>query len=213
MSATTAAAVPLERLQEGTRRALAAIEKRRSVRSFKPERLDSSVVSALLEAAVQAPTARHLEPWAFVVIQDPVLLKRISDRAKETWPPRDSPPHDRHAAAHVPAGDHFAQLLAADELNIFYDAGTLIVICARHTGPFAAADCWLAAENLMLAATDMGLGTCCIGSAVQALNAPDIKEELSIPPDVDAVAPVIVGVPALVPPATGRKEPLILSWK
>jgi len=42
---------------------------------------------------------------------------------------------------------HFAQEMANPEFSIFYDASTLIVICARPMGPFVAADCWLAAET------------------------------------------------------------------
>ena len=190
-----------------------AIEERRSVRSFRPGILDEPTVRELLGAAVLAPTARHLEPWAFVIVQDRALLKRISDRAIATWPPLPAPDHERQAAAHLPPASHAPGLLAAAELNVFYDAGTLIVICARPLGPFVNADCWLAAENLMLAATGLGLGTCCIGSAVEALNAPDLKAELGIPPDVLVVAPVIVGVPETVPAPTPRKAPIILSWK
>ena len=51
------------------------------------------------------------------------------------------------------------------------------------------ADCWLAAENLMLAATAKGLGTCCIGFAVGILNTEEVKRELGIPEDGAAVAP------------------------
>lgn len=203
----------LPRILARTLRKIDAIEERRSVRSFKPEKLDKDTIAALLQAAVLAPTARHLEPWAFVVVQDRALLKRISNRAKAAWPPQTSAPQEKHAAAHVPATSHFAGLLDSEDFNIFYDAGTLIVICARPVGPFAVADCWLAAENLMLQATEMGLGTCCIGSAVEALNAPDIKAELGIPKNVDVVVPVIAGVPDFVPAPTGRQEPVILSWK
>jgi len=171
-----------------------AIEQRRSVRSFQPATVDEPTVRALLRAAVLAPTARHLEPWAFVVVQDRDLLKRISDRAKAMSP--------EQSAHHEP------------DFNVFFDAGTLIVICVRPVGSSATADGWLAAENLMLAATELGLGTCCVGgAATEALNSPEIKAELAIPPDVEVVAPVVVGVPKAVPPPTGRKEPVILSWR
>ena len=64
---------------------------------------------------------------------------------------------------------------------VFYDASTLIVICAKPMGPFVSADCWLAAENLMLAASALGLGTCCIGSAIPALNSPEAKPRAGDP--------------------------------
>ncbi|MEO7343612.1 MAG: nitroreductase family protein, partial [Methylotenera sp.] len=55
---------------------------RRSVRSYHTRKVDKVTISALLEAAVRAPTAIHQEPWAFVIIQDMELLKYLSDRAK-----------------------------------------------------------------------------------------------------------------------------------
>lgn len=61
---------------------LRAIYERRAVRAYTAERLGENMIRALLDAAIQAPTALHVEPWAFVVVQDKVLLKRLSDRAK-----------------------------------------------------------------------------------------------------------------------------------
>lgn len=89
---------------------------------------------------------------------------------------------------------------------------TLIVICARDGGPYVQADCWLAAENLMLAACDAGLGTCCIGFAIPVLNTVELKAELRIPADTAAVAPIIVGYPSGPVDAPARAEPRVLSW-
>jgi nitroreductase len=183
-----------------------AISQRRSVRSYLPERLERDTVHALLAAAVRAPTAVHEEPWAFVVVQDPNALKRLSDRAKPLF-------LEEVHRAHLDRGGHALDIFASPDFNIFYDAGTLIVICARPMGPFVVADCWLAAENLMLAACSMVLGTCVIGSAVPALNTPEIKSELGIPAALTAIAPIIVGVPSGETPRTARKEPEILYWK
>jgi nitroreductase len=58
---------------------------RRSIRSYTGETIDADAVRALLDAAVQAPTAMHSEPWLFVVIQDAAVLKRYSDQAKASW--------------------------------------------------------------------------------------------------------------------------------
>jgi nitroreductase len=98
-----------------------------------------------------------------------------------------------------------------EKFNIFYDASTL-VICARDAGTYVQADCWLAAENLMLAACDVGLATCCIGFAIPVLNTPEVKAELQIPAEVASVAPIIVGYPNSTVAAPSRTEPRILSW-
>jgi len=200
----------MRKLKETPLSALDAIFTRRSVRSYQHQKVDADTIRALLDAAVQAPTAVHMEPWSFVVVQNDAMLKRYSDAAKASWV-QDAA---KYEALHVPKlGRGFAARVGDPAFSIFYDAGTLIVICARPLGPFVEADCWLAAENLMLAASALGLGTCCIGSAVPVLNKPDVKSELGIPDDAKAVVPIIVGVPAGAVKDVPRKAPAILSWK
>lgn len=178
-----------------------AIWKRHSVRSFTHGPIDRAATRTLLQAAVRAPTAMHEEPWAFAVIQDKATLKRLSDRAKEMMEAERGP--------HAP-GRHRSSRFAPPE-NIFYEASTLIVICAEPVSDYVVADCWLAAENLMLAAVAMGLGTCVIGLAIPALNSPEWKAELGIAPGMIAHAPIIVGTPGEEASPTSRKEPRILS--
>jgi len=201
----------MEQLLEDRRGVLDAIYRRRAVRAYSQERPGDASIQALLEAAVHAPTAMHAEPWKFVVIQDKEMLKRYSERAKSMML------QEAHAHEHVDLfpGRSLQERLARlsdPTFNIFYDAGTLIVICRKAAGPFTDADCWLAAENLMLAAYAENLGTCCIGFAIPVLNAPDVKRELGIPERGAAVAPIIVGVPRGMPEPVARKPPEILRW-
>jgi len=176
-----------------------AIYKRRAVRSYKAQAVDPETVKLLLAAAVQAPTAIHEEPWSFLVIQDRDLLREISESAKSLI--------DSETRKHL--GHHFTE----PDFNIFYNAGTLIVIYGKPYGPFVVADCWLAAENLMLAAYAHGLATCVIGLAVQALNTPEWKRKLGVPQDYTAYAPLILGVPEGKTAPVPRKEPDIIAWK
>jgi nitroreductase len=193
--------------------ALDVIFMRRSVRDYAPQQLDKATIKSLLDAAVQAPTAMHEEPWSFVVIQDRALLRRYSDIAKGNWAAEAAHYRQLHPPADAEAAQAFVQRFASPDFCIFYNAPALIAICAKRSGPFATADCWLAAENLMLAACALGLGTCCIGSAAPALNSPAVKAELGIPNDVDVVAPIIVGVPAAEATESARRTPDILMWK
>lgn len=182
-----------------------AIQSRRSVRSYSGRQLDRRTVQMLLHAAVWAPTAIHEEAWAFVVVQDSSLLKALSDRAKPIFA-------EQMQRAGTGRTGHSFEHLTSPDFNIFYDANTLIVICAKPVSPFVSADCWLAAENLMLAACAEGLGTCVIGSALSELNSAESKAELGIPEDYTAVAPIIVGYPNGATPVSIRREPVVLAW-
>jgi nitroreductase len=176
-----------------------AIYHRRSIRSYTATTVDDARLHAVLEAAVRAPTARHQESWAFVIVQDKALLRKISDTAKAGVAER--------LRQHPELGN--LHDFSSPDYNIFYNAGTLILICAKAAADFAPADCWLAAENLMLAAHAMGMGTCVIGLALQAVNG-DMKESLGVPADMNVMAALIVGEPAEEPPETPRKSPQIL---
>lgn len=182
-----------------------AIGHRRSVRNYTSQTIEKSVILRLLDAAVHAPTAMHEEPWLFAVIQDKRLLDRLSESAKTLV-------RDEAKSGDSPRSAHTLHVVDKPDFHVFYNAGTLIVIYSKLQGPFVVADCWLAAENLLLSACAQGLGTCVIGFTVSALNTPEWKSELKIPVEMTAIAPMIVGVPAVETPPVSRKPPEILSW-
>ncbi len=183
-----------------------AILARRSVRSYTSDMLPRNIVQTLLEAAVRAPTAMLEEPWAFVVVQNRQLLERLSERAKPIFVEEV-----RHRNSQ--GANHAFEHSVRPDFDLFHGAGTLVIICAKPSSQFGVATCWLAAENMMLAACEMGLGSCVIGSSVSTLNIRTVKTELGIPDEYTAIVPIIMGVPKEETKATGRKEPLVLAWK
>ena len=183
-----------------------AIYSRRSVRDFKPKTVGQDIIQTLLDAAVHAPTAMHEEPWSFVIVQDKTLLHRLSESAKSYMrKEKEGSPADQ--AKHVLA------LVNRPGFEIFYNASTLILICSKVHEATGVFDCWLAAQNLMLAAHAKGLGTCVIGLSSLALTAPEWRAELGIPVGTTVVVPLILGEPAKKPPISLRKPPEILAWK
>jgi len=181
-----------------------AIYERRAVRAYTNGVVEKAAIRALIDAAIQAPSAVNQQPWAFVVLQNESLLRRISARAKQL------------TLAHLQPGtalfEHRA-MLEDPAFDVFHGAGTLIVVCATPGSWPANEDCCLAAQNLMLAAHGVGLGTCPIGFAREALNEPEMKRELGIPDDHSVVMPIIVGHPREQPLPTPRHEARILAWK
>jgi nitroreductase len=172
---------------------------RRSVRSFKPRSVEPVVIKTLLEAAVWAPTAMHKEPWGFVIVQNKDILKKISDLAKPLF------------IEELKKFGTREDVLKHTDDNLFYDAGTLIIICGKTNGNLPIADCWMAAENMVLAACAMNLGSCVVASALPAMILPDVKAILGIPAGFTAIAPVIIGYPKAEAATSSRKAPLILK--
>lgn len=183
---------------------LAAINTRRSIRNYSPEPVSKHQVNQLLHAAIQAPSAMNSQPWAFAVIQDPEVLKSMSDRAKAFL---------LSIMDQRPLMEKYRGAMMNSEFNIFYNASTLLVVYAKPEGPHPEDDCCLAAQNIMLMAHNMGLGSCWIGFARPLLNLPDVKQGLGVPEDYQAIAPLIIGTPAGKAVDIPRKEPEILFWK
>ena len=177
-----------------------AISGRRAVREYTGEPVDERSIRILVDAAVQAPSAVNQQPWAFTVVRDQNVLDRVS---------RDAKSHMLSTLKAGPHSEHFRSLLGNPEFHMFYHAPVLIVISAVAEGPWIAEDCALAGENLMLAAYDMGLGSCWIGLAQSYLNTPDGKTVLGIPAAWVPIAPIIVGRPKSMPPPVPRKEPVV----
>ena len=181
-----------------------AIKTRRSVRKYLDKPVSKETIEQLIEAAVLAPSAMNCQPWAFGVIQGKDKLKGYSDQAKAFI---------LENLDKFPILSRYKDTLSNPESNLFYGTSTLLIIYSKNVGPNPRVDCALAAENVMLAARSMGLGTCWIGLSIALLNSPEAKKELGVPEDYDVVAPIIIGYPDGEMPPTPRTAPEMLFWK
>jgi nitroreductase len=182
---------------------LKAIYQRRAIRQFSDAETMAGVVTELLRAAVQAPSACNEQPWSFAVFQGRERLVEYSRRAKE------------HLMSLTDASfglDPRIDRYANPNINIFHGADTVIVICVRPCRHASTEDCFLAAQNLMLAAHGFGLGSCPVGFARPWFNLPEVKTELGIPGACTAVLPIAIGHAAGPVPAVARNEAEIVSW-
>jgi nitroreductase len=178
------------------------IADRRAIRDYADEPVPEDLIKMLIRAATLAPSAVNQQPWAFAVVQDQLALRRYSVRAKSLL---------AKSADSETSLSRLREVLVDPDFK-FYNAGTLIVICAKPLGRHPDWDCYLAGQNLMLAAVDLGTGTCPIGLAWPLLSEPDVKEELGIPPSYIPVLPIIVGFPREPAAPVERKDPEILCW-
>ena len=194
----------------GTMSALDVIFAQRPVRSYTPDQIQPSTVRALLDAAVQAPPSLFTKQLGFVVVQSGPTLRRLSDLAKAWW--REEVRTNRHR--YLDVSPDVLHQFSDPQFDVFHGATTLIVLCDRHGDAFGAGDCWLAAENLMLAAGALGLGGCCIGAALPVLNSAEMRHELGLSPVVTAVAPIVIGAPkAPIEAEEEAREPDVLAWR
>jgi len=176
------------------------LRNRRAVRDYKGNPISREVIERLVEAAILAPSAVNLQPWAFAALLDTKRIDSYAERARE-WLIKNP--------AETGLGDDGREILEKPGFSIFYHAPALVLVMAQNPVRQAIEDCCLAAENLMLAARDEEIGSCWIGFARPWLNLPSTKKELGLAQEYCVVAPVVLGYPAAWPESHGRKRPEI----
>jgi nitroreductase len=179
---------------------------RRSVRDYKPNDVPDDTIRELIKAGTYAPSAVNTQPWRFVVIKNREMIDRLSERAKKLW-------LDSVDKSSDPEITRVANIMKIPEFNIFYNAPVLILIFAVPEAYSPQYDCASAAENMMLAAQSLGIGSCWIGFGMPLGSDHDILAELKVPEDYRLMVPLIFGYPVKdVQTAPPRKEDVIFNW-
>ncbi len=151
--------------------ALQAIMERRSVRRYRREPVPSEHLQQILEAARQAPSAGNRQPWHLVVVRDPEQKRRLAQACN-------------------------GQLWLADA-----DCIVVAVGLSQVNARWCRVDATIALENLVLAASSLGYGTCWIG----AFDPDRVREVCAIPAEAEIVACTPIGVPEEWPAPRPRK--------
>ena len=106
------------------------LRQRRSIRNFTPEKIAPDSIDALMEAALRAPSSRGINPWEFVLVDDPGLLGKLAQ-----------------------AKPHGAGFLKNAPLAI-------VVCADSTKSDVWVEDCSIAAIIIQLMAVSLGLGSC-----------------------------------------------------
>lgn len=139
---------------------------RRSIRRYTAEPVSEKEIKTMLEAAMAAPSASNRKPWHFIVATDKHTL-------------------DKLARVHP-----YAKML--------FEAPLCIAVCGdKSISPrYWVQDCSAAAENLLLAATALGLGAVWLGVHPRESRVGPIRKVLKLPEIIVPLNLISIGHPA-----------------
>ncbi|MEU4158910.1 NADPH-dependent oxidoreductase [Actinoplanes sp. NPDC026670] len=154
----------------------------RSVRRFGPRDVTADELTALVAAAQSAPTSSNLQPWSVVAVRDPERKKRLSALAGNQAFIAQAP------LFLVWIADLGRARRLADRAGVAADAADYL-----ETTLIGFIDTALAAQNAVVAARSLGLGTVFVGAI---RNHPEeVAAELGLPPHAVAAFGLAVGEP------------------
>jgi nitroreductase len=177
------------------------VHRQRACRIFSDDSVPDALIAKVLDAATYAPSAENRQPWEFVVVRDPRARDQLGGVMRRAWTGGGR----AFAESRIPAG-----MLADVDRGMtggVAGAPVLVVVAAdtqRGLPETVASSIFPAVQNLLLAATALGLGSAL--TTLATVFAGEVRELTGLPDHVEPVALVPLGYPArpLGPP---RREP------
>ena len=198
-----------------------AINKRRSVRSYEPKPIPRDVINTIIEAGNQAPSRGREEkgtkeflfqPWRFVVVEDPEFKQKLVQTTLPIWKKFTESMKETHPEIYKKVMMDYEAMDEPKDM-VYYSAPVILFVI----GPASyAVSCALACENIMIAATSLGLGSCYVGFGAMVKGDADVVKALELKDDERIYGPILLGYPKDEPTALAsirpkKKEPMI-KW-
>jgi len=173
--------------------AIEAINNRRSVRLYEQKPIPRDVINTIIEAGNQAPfvSEKRFQPWRFVVVEDPEFKQKLVQtvepiRSRYVESMKETTPELYEQAMTL--------YEAMDEPKdlVYYSAPVIVFVI----GPARNATCCaLACENIMIAATSLGLGSCYVGFGAMVTGDADVVQTFELTDDERIYGPILLGYP------------------
>ena len=122
---------------------------RRSVRKYQPQAVNRDTMQIIVECGINAPNAINRQAWEIRVVDNPEVIKKLTDLYV-----KDNPKEAENPSF----------------INMFRNAPTVAFIANDTTFAYSPVDCGLMAENMILSAWSMGIGSCCLGGPARFMK-------------------------------------------
>jgi nitroreductase len=183
---------------------ITCILERRSIRKYKPEQIPESALQAIICAGTYAPSAGGRQSPYIVVCQNETINAELGKINKAAFKGRMSTETSYISKEQPSIADN------ADLPSGFYGAPTVITLFGPKGFLNAQADCYVMAENMVLAAHSLGIGSCIVARAGDTFASgfgQQLQKEWGINKDYEAHVHITLGYFDGEPPAAKPRKP------
>ena len=185
------------------------IKQRRSIRRYTEKQVPREVIDECINSAIYAPSSHNRQPWDFTIITNQKLINELSDDIRGWYKSIAQLSFPLSFIREVKKSVEEMMKRVKSENDLFFYHAPCIIIIHSPKKRFFAQDCSCAAQNIMLAARSLEVGSCWIGFADIVFNkSSKLKKKLSIPDSHSIMATMVLGYPEKFPEnALPRREP------
>ena len=179
--------------KETSNSVIEAIKNRRSCRDFEQNPIPKDILNTIIEAGNQAPFVadKGFQPWRFVVVENPEFKKKLVQTTFPIWKKSMDSMKNVFPEIYNTAMKVYDEMPEPKDL-VYYSAPAIVFVIGPKKN---AIDCALACENMMIAATSFGLGSCYVGFGAMVTGNPDVVQTLEITDDERIYGPILLGYP------------------
>ena len=211
-----------------TSRLVQLMASRRSCRNYTAQTVGRSVLEDLVKIGTTAPSGTNCQDWTFTVLPNRAAVIEFAERigsffqninrlAEKRWMRQGlrligKPELEFYYRQYYQSVEEgLAEWKQYRRDRLFHGAPAVVVVATKPGSSCPMEDAMLATQNILLGAHSMGLGTCLIGFAVEAIrHDPGIKQLIGIPAAETVYAVISVGYPdEKYRGLTGRKKVVI----
>lgn len=165
---------------------------RRSIRQYTKLTISRDTLDQIIKCGINAPNGQNRQAYEIRVVNNPQLLKEISDAVVK----------DNKDMSLKPGAD-----------NIFFGATTVVFIGNDTSYDMSQVDCGLLGENIMLSAWEKGIGSCCMAFPIRLMKESEscapLIQKLGFSAGYNLLYCIAMGYPNEKPDARPRKDNMI----
>lgn len=198
-----------------------AIHNRMSIRSYKPDPVPRDIINTIIDAGNMAPSRGRedeetkefvFQPWRFVVVEDAEFRGKLVKATHPFWKNMIESMKDTQPEIYENVMKQYEAMEEPKDM-VYYSAPAVVFVIGPAGFDIS---CALACENMMIAATSFGLGSCYVGFGSMVTGDDEIVKALELKEEEKIYGPILLGYPKEEPETLAsfraKKKDPVIKW-
>jgi nitroreductase len=189
------------------------IKNRRSIRRYLDKPISKEIVEQIIDCGIYAPSSHNSQPWNFTVLGSKKVIDELSDEISRWYSSLLKIGKPLSFIKKVKSAVNAMRKRVDSEKDLFFYHAPVVIIIHARSGEFSRQDCACAAQNMLLAARSLDIGSCWIGFCDIALNrSKKLRKKVNIPVSHKVIGTIAFGYTEKFPASALPRKKFSIDW-